>query len=189
MIYRRTRDLSAGSSVPTDGKPYHSGRASVAERFVAVAPIRTYGRGVAGDRRFRAVATVAVFVIVRWDAIRTGISRPQVWAAVAAVPVLVGVSMSLFATVPTTGIIMTANTGWSSTRSSGRSSPRMTSRPNPDSSHIARSTAPTARRRRRAPDRLEGRRLRGVIEPAESRSAFGAGHHTALSAPLEPTVS
>ncbi|WP_238386980.1 hypothetical protein [Natrialba swarupiae] len=60
---------------------------------------------------FGAVATVAVFVIVRWDAIRTGISRPQVWAAVAAVPVLVGVSMSLFATVPTTGIIMTANTG------------------------------------------------------------------------------
>ncbi|MEY7852026.1 hypothetical protein AB7C87_22805 [Natrarchaeobius sp. A-rgal3] len=57
------------------------------------------------------VATAAIFWIIRWDAVRSEIARPQLWAAVAAIPFLVGVSLYLFATVPTTGVIMTANTG------------------------------------------------------------------------------
>ncbi|GAB3028799.1 hypothetical protein [Natronobiforma cellulositropha] len=58
------------------------------------------------------VGTLAVFAVVRWDAKREAIGRPRLWAAVAAVPVLVGVSLYAFVpTAPMTGIIMTANTG------------------------------------------------------------------------------
>ncbi|MCU4925010.1 hypothetical protein OB905_03290 [Halobacteria archaeon AArc-dxtr1] len=57
------------------------------------------------------VGTPALFGAVYWDAGRTDVSRPLLWASVAAVPLAVGVAMHLFATVPTTGVIMTANTG------------------------------------------------------------------------------
>ncbi len=57
------------------------------------------------------VATVAVFAAIRWDAGRVDIDRPTLWAAIAAVPVLMGFSMYLFVSVPMTGIIVTANTG------------------------------------------------------------------------------
>ncbi|RQG92077.1 hypothetical protein [Natrarchaeobius chitinivorans] len=60
---------------------------------------------------FGVLATIAIFVFVRRDAVRRDVTRPNSWAAVAAVPFLVGVSLHLFATVPTTGVIMTANTG------------------------------------------------------------------------------
>lgn len=58
------------------------------------------------------VATAALFVVVRRDAARVGMSRSSLWAVAAAVPVLVGFGMYLFVpAVPMTGVIMTANTG------------------------------------------------------------------------------
>ncbi len=57
------------------------------------------------------VATVVVFAAIRWDATRTEVGRPTVWAVIAAVPVSLGFSMYLFASVPMTGILVTANTG------------------------------------------------------------------------------
>lgn len=57
------------------------------------------------------VATALIFVAIRWDATRVEVDRPVVWATVAAVPVSLGFSMYLFASVPMTGILVTANTG------------------------------------------------------------------------------
>ena len=55
--------------------------------------------------------TVATFAVTRWDARRAGVSRPQLWATVTAGTVAVGVGMYLFAPVPITGVLLTANTG------------------------------------------------------------------------------
>lgn len=55
--------------------------------------------------------TAAIFALVHRDAIKQGITRARLWAAVAAVPFLVGVGLYLFAPAPMTGVIMTANTG------------------------------------------------------------------------------
>ena len=60
---------------------------------------------------FGVASTTAIFAVVRRDATRLDMSRPLLWATIAAVPVLIGFSMYLFATVPMTGIIVTANTG------------------------------------------------------------------------------
>jgi len=57
------------------------------------------------------IATVGVFVAIRWDAARAEVGRATLWGAIAAVPVLVGFSMYLFVAVPMTGVIVTANTG------------------------------------------------------------------------------
>ena len=57
------------------------------------------------------VATLVAFVVIRWDAIRVDVARPTLWAAIAAIPVSIGFSMYLFASVPMTGILVTANTG------------------------------------------------------------------------------
>ena len=64
-----------------------------------------------GIALFGVASTIAVFATVRWDATRMELSRPLLWATIAAVPVLIGFSMYRFATVPMTGIIVTANTG------------------------------------------------------------------------------
>jgi len=56
-------------------------------------------------------ATLGVFAVIRWDATRTEFDRPTLWAAIAAIPVFIGFSMYLFAAVPMTGILVTANTG------------------------------------------------------------------------------
>ncbi|MDG5758887.1 hypothetical protein QA600_05985 [Natronococcus sp. A-GB1] len=56
-------------------------------------------------------ATAAIFALVHRDAIGQEISRPRLWAAIAAVPFLLGVGLYLFAPAPMTGVIMTANTG------------------------------------------------------------------------------
>ncbi|ELY57884.1 hypothetical protein [Natronococcus jeotgali] len=55
--------------------------------------------------------TAAIFALTYRDAIRREISRPVFWAAVTAIPFLLGVGLYLFAPVPMTGVIMTANTG------------------------------------------------------------------------------
>ncbi|TYL39040.1 hypothetical protein CV102_07025 [Natronococcus pandeyae] len=55
--------------------------------------------------------TAAIFALIHRDAIKQGISRPQRWAAIAALPFLLGVGLYLFAPAPMTGVIMTANTG------------------------------------------------------------------------------
>ncbi|RKD98118.1 hypothetical protein [Halopiger aswanensis] len=57
------------------------------------------------------LATVGVFGYVYRDATNVEMGRPLLWATVAAAPVLVGLGLYLFASVPTTGTIMTANTG------------------------------------------------------------------------------
>ncbi|GAB6879598.1 hypothetical protein JCM17823_18720 [Halorubrum gandharaense] len=51
------------------------------------------------------------FVVVRWDADRANVGRPLLWAVIAAVPVGIGSGMYLYAPVPMTGILVTANTG------------------------------------------------------------------------------
>lgn len=57
------------------------------------------------------LVTVGVFGYTYRDAKNVEMGRPLLWATVAAVPVPVGVGLYLFASVPTTGTIMTANTG------------------------------------------------------------------------------
>ena len=57
------------------------------------------------------VTTAGLFVGTYWDADRVEAGRPLLWAAVVAGAWGMGVSLYLFATVPTTGVIMTANTG------------------------------------------------------------------------------
>ncbi|SNR48497.1 hypothetical protein [Halorubrum vacuolatum] len=57
------------------------------------------------------ISTLAVFAVIRWDATRIELSRPVLWATVAAVPISIGFAMYLLAPVPMTGIIVTANTG------------------------------------------------------------------------------
>ncbi|MWV63614.1 hypothetical protein GRS48_02070 [Halorubrum sp. JWXQ-INN 858] len=65
-----------------------------------------------GVALFGVAATAALFVAVRRDASRVGMSRSLLWAVAAAVPVLVGFGMYLYVpAVPMTGVIMTANTG------------------------------------------------------------------------------
>lgn len=61
---------------------------------------------------FGIVATLAVFGGGYWDATRVEMSRPLLWATIAAVPVAIGVGLYLFVpNVPMTGVILTANTG------------------------------------------------------------------------------
>lgn len=60
---------------------------------------------------FGLLGTSAIFALTHRDATRQGIGRPRLWAAVTAVPFLVGVGLYLFAPAPMTGVIMTANTG------------------------------------------------------------------------------
>ncbi|ADD04523.1 uncharacterized protein Nmag_0939 [Natrialba magadii ATCC 43099] len=60
---------------------------------------------------FGVAGTVLIYVYIGRDATRNDVSRSQLWAAIAAVPFLLGVGLYLFASVPTTGVIMTANTG------------------------------------------------------------------------------
>jgi hypothetical protein len=55
--------------------------------------------------------TAAIFALIHRDAIKQGVSRPRLWAAIAAVPFLLGICLYLFAPAPMTGVIMTANTG------------------------------------------------------------------------------
>ncbi|NGM67814.1 hypothetical protein G6M89_02110 [Natronolimnobius sp. AArcel1] len=45
------------------------------------------------------------------DATRREVSRPILWATLSGGAFALGVGLYLFATVPTTGVIMTANTG------------------------------------------------------------------------------
>ncbi|MFP8951548.1 hypothetical protein ACLI4Z_01060 [Natrialbaceae archaeon A-arb3/5] len=52
--------------------------------------------------------------LVGWtyrDATRREVSRPVLWAVLSGGAFALGVGLYLFATVPTTGVIMTANTG------------------------------------------------------------------------------
>ncbi|WP_339102599.1 hypothetical protein [Haloterrigena salinisoli] len=57
------------------------------------------------------VGTVGLFVWTYRDATDHGVSRPLLWAAFSGGAVAVGAGLYLFASVPTTGTIMTANTG------------------------------------------------------------------------------
>ncbi len=58
------------------------------------------------------VVTPALFIAIYFDASRVAVSRPLLWATVAAAPFALGVGMYLFIdAVPMTGVIMTANTG------------------------------------------------------------------------------
>ena len=60
---------------------------------------------------FGLVATGSLFGVIYWDATRVDVSRPLVWATVAAGAFAVGVGLYLFAAVPMTGVLLTANTG------------------------------------------------------------------------------
>ncbi|QFU81279.1 hypothetical protein [Natronorubrum aibiense] len=60
---------------------------------------------------FGLVATVGLFGGTYWDATRVDVSRPLLWAALVAGTFAVGVGLYLFATVPMTGVLLTANTG------------------------------------------------------------------------------
>ena len=55
--------------------------------------------------------TAATFALTRWDARRADVSRPKLWATVTAGTVALGIGMYLFAPVPITGVLLTANTG------------------------------------------------------------------------------
>lgn len=58
------------------------------------------------------VATFALFGVVYWDATRVGVSRPLLWATIAAGAFAVGVWLYLFVpAAPLTGAILTANAG------------------------------------------------------------------------------
>lgn len=59
-----------------------------------------------------AVGIPALFAYVLRDARRVGVSHPRAWALFAAGSLAVGLGTYLFVpTAPTTGVIMTANTG------------------------------------------------------------------------------
>lgn len=60
---------------------------------------------------FGLVTTAALFGVTYWDATRVGVSRPLLWAAFSGGAFAVGVGLYLFATVPMTGVLLTANTG------------------------------------------------------------------------------
>ncbi|SDR11837.1 hypothetical protein [Natronobacterium texcoconense] len=60
---------------------------------------------------FGLATTVGLFAWTYRDANRVAVSRPWLWAVAVAGAFAVGVLMYLFASVPTTGVIMTANTG------------------------------------------------------------------------------
>lgn len=60
---------------------------------------------------FGAVVTAGLFGWTYRDAARHEVSRPLLWAAFSGGAFAVGVGLYLFASVPTTGVIMTANTG------------------------------------------------------------------------------
>ena len=56
--------------------------------------------------------SAAVFAGIYWDASRVDISRPLLWAAIAAGPIVVAAYLYLFVdTAPMTGVLLTANTG------------------------------------------------------------------------------
>lgn len=57
------------------------------------------------------LVTIGAFAFTYRDAKRVEMGRPLLWATITAAPVLVGLGLYLFASVPTTGTIMTANTG------------------------------------------------------------------------------
>ena len=57
------------------------------------------------------VSTVLVSLATARDARRTGVERPRLWACVTGGTIALGFSLHLFATVPLTGVILTANTG------------------------------------------------------------------------------
>lgn len=57
------------------------------------------------------VGTPMLFAATYWDAGRAEVSRRLLWAVAVAGTFAVGLGLYLFATVPTTGVIMTANTG------------------------------------------------------------------------------
>ncbi|WP_049927278.1 hypothetical protein [Halopiger goleimassiliensis] len=66
------------------------------------------------DSLVAALAVMATPGLLIWtyqDALRVEVGRPMLWSLVVSVPVALGATMYLFATVPTTGVIMTANTG------------------------------------------------------------------------------
>lgn len=57
------------------------------------------------------VATAGIAVVTVRDATRIGVPRPRTWAAITAGTFAVGVGLLLFASVPLTGVVLTANTG------------------------------------------------------------------------------
>lgn len=57
------------------------------------------------------IVTPVLAGVTYWDAARVDVSRPLLWAVVVAAPFAAGIGLFLFATVPMTGVIMTANTG------------------------------------------------------------------------------
>jgi len=57
------------------------------------------------------VSTVAVSLVTARDARRNGVRRPRLWACVTGGTIALGFVLYLFATVPMTGVILTANTG------------------------------------------------------------------------------
>ena len=57
------------------------------------------------------VGTVGLFGWTYRDAVAHEVSRPLLWAAFSGGAFAVGAGLYLFASVPTTGTIMTANTG------------------------------------------------------------------------------
>ncbi|SIR63652.1 hypothetical protein [Natronorubrum thiooxidans] len=61
---------------------------------------------------FGLVATVGLFGVTYWDAMRVDVSRPLLWAVLVAGTFAVGVGLYLFVpTAPMTGVLLTANTG------------------------------------------------------------------------------
>lgn len=57
-------------------------------------------------------ATAGLFAVTYWDATRVDVSRPSLWATIAAGAFAVGVWLYLFVpTAPLTGVLLTANTG------------------------------------------------------------------------------
>lgn len=55
--------------------------------------------------------TVGVYAGIERDANRNDVARPRLWAAIASGAMALGFWLYLFAPVPMTGVIMTANTG------------------------------------------------------------------------------
>ncbi|AFZ73430.1 hypothetical protein [Natronobacterium gregoryi] len=60
---------------------------------------------------FGLVTTAGLFGWTYRDASRVSVSRPVLWAGIVAGAFAVGLGLYLFATVPMTGVILTANTG------------------------------------------------------------------------------
>ncbi|WP_436344692.1 hypothetical protein [Natronorubrum sp. FCH18a] len=60
---------------------------------------------------FGLVVAPGLFAWTYRDATRNEVSRPLLWAAFSGGAVAVGAALFLFTSAPTTGVIMTANTG------------------------------------------------------------------------------